>query len=111
MDYENDIYRKPLWDQQTDADALKNQQALQKQIENSTNFTGYAGAGPGPDYDPTKESAPADVHSMDWGQLAEHGASMFGGGKVDSYPTLKPQGNTVQSGGIGKYRSALMSFI
>lgn len=44
-------------------------------------------------------SQPDDPHSMDWGGLLKMAGSSAGGGDT----------GTVQSGGIGKYRSALMS--
>lgn len=49
---------------------------------------------------PTIAPSPIDPHTMSWGDLMKH-ASSAGGGNT----------GTVQSGGIGKYRSAISSFI
>jgi hypothetical protein len=94
MDYENDIYRKPVWDQETAAVDFNNQNIMQLQA--------------------SPELAQDDPHSMDWGDLMKKAGSSVGGGQTQANGVSRPafgSGNTVQSGGFGKYRSSIMGMI
>jgi hypothetical protein len=89
MDYEQDIYRKAIMDNPRESMYVAN-----------------------PDADFTTTTEKKDDGG--WGDFMKQGASMFGGGQPSDGGMARPafgSGNTVQSGGFGKYRGALMSFI
>lgn len=89
MDYENDIYRKPVWDEQLAAEDEFNKAMMQVQ---------------------TQPKVQEDDGG--WGDLMKQFSGSVGGVQPqgDAYRPAFGSGNTVQSGGIGQYRGMLKNF-
>ncbi len=63
--------------------------------------------------EPIKEHKAPEEHADSWENLMKQGASGLGGGQPqgDTFRPAFGSGNTVQSGGFGKYRSAIMGLV
>lgn len=91
MNYEDDVYRQPVWNQEEAANFFNNQNIMASQV---------------PDQTPINDDG--------WADIMKSGASSLGGGKVSDGGVARPSfgsGNTVQAGGFGKYKGMLMTMV
>lgn len=95
MNYENDIYRQPVWNQEEAANFFNNQNIMAAQV---------------PDQTPINDDG--------WADIMKSGASSLGGGKVSDGINREPlagskgatlsDNNYVKQGGFGRYKAAFM---